>query len=129
MFPPMPRVASPAAWIANKALRIGTIATMPRWMRDLAGLRQRGLTDRMIRPVLRASFRIGASNATFQLMTLRLISKSTVPVVEPIFRQIPATNPVTLTPAEARARYGAITPLELYADLRSREAALEVEPA
>src|SRR5690349_19900791 len=38
MLPPMPRIFAPANWVVARVLRAGTIATMPRWMRDLSGL-------------------------------------------------------------------------------------------
>ena len=40
MLPPVPRWLRPVTWTVNKALRYATIATMPQWMRKMAGLRQ-----------------------------------------------------------------------------------------
>lgn len=45
MLPPMPRILRPGAWLVSRVLRAGTIATMPRWMRDLGGLRQSRIVD------------------------------------------------------------------------------------
>jgi len=115
MFPPLPRAAAPGAWIANRALRAATIATMPRWMRDLAGLRQPAAVDAAIRPLMRAHFRTIALSPKLQLAALQLISPLTRPVVEPILLGIPPQRPETLTPAEARERYGAVRPVELAA--------------
>jgi uncharacterized protein (DUF2236 family) len=118
MFPPLPRAARPGAWVVNKVLRIATIATMPRWMRELANLRQPAFLDRAIVPLMRVVFRVVAMSARLQLLGLGLISPSTRPVVEPVFRAVPPLSEETLTPAEARARYGAVTPSELYARIQ-----------
>ena len=56
MFPPLPAVLKPGAWVVSRVLRAGTIATMPRWMRSLGGLRQPRLVDVLITPLLRATF-------------------------------------------------------------------------
>lgn len=117
MFPPLPRIARPGAWIASKLLRIATIATMPKWMRDLANLRQPAWVDRAITPLMRAAFRISEASPRLQLLALSLISPSTRPVVEPVLLGVAPQREETLTPAGARARDGAVTPLEIYASL------------
>jgi uncharacterized protein (DUF2236 family) len=118
MFPPMPRAARPGAWIVNRLLRIATIATMPKWMRELANLRQPVALDRAIQPLMRVTFRVVAASTRLKLLALELISPSTRPVVEPVLRGIPAEREETLSPAQARARYGTVTPAELYASIR-----------
>jgi hypothetical protein len=50
-----------------------------------------------------------------------MISPSTVPVVEPVFRGIAPKRPTTLLPADAFERFGVPTPPEAYAQLRSAE--------
>jgi uncharacterized protein (DUF2236 family) len=119
MFPPLPRIARPGAWVVNKALRMATIATIPRWQRKLAGLRQPALVDAAIRPLMRIAFALAALSTRVQLTLLGLISPATRPVVEPILRGIAPHRPQKLTPAEARDRYGAPTPRELYARLQA----------
>jgi len=123
MFPPLPRLARPGAWVVNRVLRRATIATMPRWMRDLAGLRQPTAVDAAIRPLMRAHFHTAAMSTRVQLAALQLISPLTRPIVEPILRGTPPKRPETLTPAQARERYGAISPAEIYANLREPVAA------
>jgi uncharacterized protein (DUF2236 family) len=124
MFPTLPRVARPGAWAANRVLRSATIATMPRWMRDLAGLRQPRPVDTAIRPWMRAQFRVVSASTRLQLALLGWISPATRPVVEPVFRGIAPEREQVLTPAEAFERYETPTPAELYAELRGRETAL-----
>jgi uncharacterized protein (DUF2236 family) len=124
MFPTLPQVARPGAWAANRVLRSATIATMPRWMRDLAGLRQPRAVDIVIRPWMRAQFRVVSASTRLQLALLGWISPATRPVVEPVFRGIAPEREQVLTPAEAFERYETPTPAELYAELRGRETAL-----
>jgi hypothetical protein len=129
MFPPLPRIARPGAWLANRVLRAATIATMPRWMRDLAGLRQAAAVDAAIRPWMRAQFRAVSHNTGLQLALLGWISPATRPVVEPVFRGIQPRREETLTPGEARERHQTPRPLEVYERLREGEAAADAVQA
>ena len=117
MFPPLPAVLRPGAWVVNKVLRAATIATLPRWQRRLAGLRQPRVVDALVVPVMRIAFRLAALSTRAQLVGLGFISPSTVPVVEPVFREIPPERAETVTPAEAFERHGTPTPAELHAQL------------
>jgi len=123
MFPPLPRIARPGAWVVGKALRIATIATMPGWMRTMAGLRQPKVVDALIRPVMRIAFALGQSSARIKLLILGQLSPSTVPIVAPILLEVAPQTPETLTPAQARERYGVATPPEIYAQWRGLVAA------
>jgi uncharacterized protein (DUF2236 family) len=121
MLPPMPRVLKPATWITNKVLRMATIATMPQWMRRMAGLRQSRLVDALITPPLKLSFRLAHLNARAELFLLGRLSPSTVPVVRPILLGIPPRHAETLTPAAARERYGYLKPSEAHREWRERQ--------
>ncbi len=123
MLPQMPLLMRPGAWVASKVLRYGTIATMPRWMRTMGGLRQPKIVDVLVRPVLQISFRVIESSTRLKLAMLRLISPMTLPVVEPIVRGIEPTNTEVVTPAEARDRYGYDKPRDAHLELRARQAA------
>lgn len=122
MFPPLPRLMRPGAWVANRALRAATIATMPRWMRELGGLRQSRPVDAAIVPLMRAQFRVAAASTNLQLAALGMISPLTRPVVEPVLREIPPLREEVLTPAEAFERHSAPRPSEVYAELLERRA-------
>ena len=122
MFPPMPAVLRPAAWVVSRVLRAGTLATMPRWMRSLGGLRQSRLVDALITPLLRTSFFIVNRSPRLQLMILGWISPMTVPVVKPYLLGIPPEYPEIVTPAEARDRYGYDKPAESHLALRAKQA-------
>ena len=129
MLPPMPRWARPAAWTINKALRMATIATMPRWMRRLAGLRQGRAADALITPVMRLSFRLISLSPRLQVVTLPLLSPSTVAVAGPVLLGMEPEQPETVTPAEARERHGVLPPAEAYARLREHAAAKQAAKA
>jgi uncharacterized protein (DUF2236 family) len=122
MLPPMPLLFRPGSWVVARVLRAGTLATMPRWMRSLGGLRQSRLVDVLVTLLLRASFRTVHLSTRLELMLLQMLSPMTVPVVKPILLGVPPANPVTLTPAEARARYGYDRPAEAHLALRAKQA-------
>ncbi|MEA2347702.1 MAG: hypothetical protein QOG62_1489 [Thermoleophilaceae bacterium] len=114
MLPPAPRALRPATWIINKAMRLATIATMPQWMRKMAGLRQSRFTDALITPVMKVNFAVASRSKRLQLFLLPLLTPSTLDVVAPVFLNVPPQNPRTYTPAEAREMYGVLRPTEEY---------------
>jgi uncharacterized protein (DUF2236 family) len=121
MLPPMPRPLRPAARFLTLLLRKATLATMPRWMRDMAGLRQARITDALIRPLTRAIFAVVHLSRRLELLALGIISPSTVPVAGPVLLGMPPRRPETLTPAQARGRYGYAKPAEAHRELRARQ--------
>ncbi|KRF16657.1 hypothetical protein ASG90_10340 [Nocardioides sp. Soil797] len=121
MLPPMPRALRPATWLTSRVLRAATVATMPRWMREMGGLRQSRAVDVAVVPVMRLAFALVHVNARVELAVLRHLSPATAPVVAPIRLGIAPTNPEVLTPAEARERYGFDHPREAHLDLRARQ--------
>jgi uncharacterized protein (DUF2236 family) len=123
MLPPMPRAARPFARVVAEVLRAGTIATMPQWMREMSGIRQSRIVDALVRPVLWAVFHAATLSPRVELAILKVLSPMTHPVVAPIKLGIPPVLPETLTPAEARSRYGFQAPAIAHQDLRARQAA------
>lgn len=121
MMPPTPSIFRPARWAVNKILRAATIATMPHWMRKMGGFRQSRLTDVLVTPLMKISFRTVHMSARAELLALRLLSPGTVPVVAPILRGVPPVSEEVLTPAEARERYGYDKPSEAHKELRARQ--------
>jgi uncharacterized protein (DUF2236 family) len=118
MLPPMPRALKPGTWVINRALRYATIATMPRWMRMMGGLRQSRLLDVLITPVMKLNFRIVSLSPRLQVALLRVLSPGTVPIAAPVLLGIEPVRTETTTPAEARERYGVLPPIEAYARFR-----------
>jgi uncharacterized protein (DUF2236 family) len=123
MLPPMPRALAPFTWLTTRALRIATIATMPRWMRTMAGLEQSRLLDLAIRPVMRVAFAVVNADKRLKLEALSVLSPMTRDVVAPILYAVPPEQPVVRTPAEARELYGYDRPADAHLDLRARQTA------
>jgi len=123
VLPPTPWWAKPASLAVARAQRIATIATMPRWMREMAGIRQSRLLDLLIVPVMKTAFALAHLSPKAELRLLALLSPSTVPVIAPIKLGIPPRKEEVLAPAEARARYGYAKPAEAHLEFRARQAA------
>ena len=121
MLPKLPWFLAPVSWIAAFGLRKGTIATLPQWMRDEAGLKQSRLMDVLIRPVLRIAFWMTSLYGPAALLLLRFLSPMTVPVAAPILLRIPPENDEVFTPAEARELYGYDLPRTAHLELRARQ--------
>ena len=123
MLPTLPRAFAPVTWITTRALRAATIATMPRWMRELAGIRQSRLVDVGIRPVMRVAFALANLNTRAKLELLTFLSPMTRDVVAPVLYAVPPRHPVVRTPAEARELYGYDRPADAHRELRARQQA------
>lgn len=123
MLPPMPRAARPFARIGAEVLRAGTIATMPRWMREMGGLRQPRIVDVLVRPILWTAFHLIAFSPRAELALLKVLSPMTYPVIAPIKLGMKPVVAETLTPAQARERYGFELPAIAHQELRARQAA------
>ena len=121
MLAPTPRVLKPLTLVVARALRIATIATMPSWMRELSGLRQSRTADAAIVPVMRVAFWLGRLNARVQLLVVRRLSPATVPVVAPILLGVAPLREETLTPEQARQRYGYPRPAEAHLPWRAKQ--------
>ncbi|MDT0200663.1 oxygenase MpaB family protein [Nocardioides sp. AE5] len=122
MLPPVPKVLTPASWAVGRLLRAATISTMPRWMREMGGCRQSRLVDIAVRPIMRVAFWSAQVHPRIELALLGYLSPATVPVVAPILLGIEPSNPETLTPAQARERYGYQRPREAHLEFRARQA-------
>ncbi|WP_051945148.1 oxygenase MpaB family protein [Streptacidiphilus rugosus] len=123
VLPPTPGWAKPLSAVVARAQRIATVATLPRWMRELAGIRQSRLLDVLIVPVMKLSFALAHLSPRVELLLLGRLSPSTVPVIAPMKLGVPPRNAEVLPPAEARARHGFVRPAEAHQDLRARQAA------
>jgi uncharacterized protein (DUF2236 family) len=121
MLPPHPVVLRPFSYVVSRVLRAGTLATMPRWMREMAGLRQSRVVDAAVAPVLKTAFWLVARNARLQLLLLRVLSPSTVAVVAPALLGVPPRTAEVIAPAEARRRYGYAPPASAHLEWRARQ--------
>lgn len=106
---------------ANWTLRHATIATMPHYMRSMAGVRQSRATDLLVTAWLRLVMRLVARSYPVQRYLLGVLSPRTLPVVQPHWRGIAPEHPVVLTPEEARHQWGYVRPRDAHLDLRARQ--------
>ena len=120
MFPPMPRALFAGTWIANKLLRLATLATLPQWQRRLANLSLSQPGAVLVRKLGRIAFRSFALLASkrLQLALLRRISPATAPIVRHVLLGTPVQNPVVLSPAEAFERDQTPMPAAQYQRLK-----------
>jgi len=129
IFPAMPAVLRPGAWALAKLLRAAVIATLPRWQRELANIRQPRLLDALIRPLMRPGFRLIASNPRLEVLVLSLISPQTVPIAGPMILGIKPLREETVTPAEAFKLHAVPTPSELYEQLKADQSTILYSPS
>jgi uncharacterized protein (DUF2236 family) len=113
IFPPQPAVLRPVAWVVSRTIRAATIATMPRWQRRLANVRQSRVVDAAVSGPMRIAFKVADRTPRVKLQMLKNITPGTVPIVEPIWRGVPARHERTVSPAEAFRTHGVPTPAEL----------------
>jgi uncharacterized protein (DUF2236 family) len=121
MLPPVPLLLRPATMVATAFLRQGTLATMPRWMREMAGLRTSPALDAMVVPPLRAAFAVTGRSTRMQLMLLRLLSPTTLPIGARVLLSVPPANPITMTPRQAQERYGYANPAQAHLAFREKQ--------
>ncbi|MGW4351493.1 oxygenase MpaB family protein [Nocardia sp. NPDC004582] len=102
----------------NAVTRRAVIATMPAWMRRLSGTPQRRSTDVVATAVVRPLLWMLARSPALELRVVEKISPRTAPILAPVLLGVPAENPVTYTPAQARAEFDMPdTPRRQYAEL------------
>lgn len=109
--------------LANALICRATIATLPRHMRRLADIRQSRMTDVAVTAIMRVIMAVVHRSLPMQRWILGTLAPKTLPIVEPFWQGIPPLNPVVLTPAQARERYGYVKPAQAHLELRARQRA------
>ena len=105
--------------LLNIPLRHAIIATMPPWMRKLGGLHQNRVIDLTARFLTRPMWRYLAKRPGLEVAALDLITPLTTPILAPALLNIPAENPRSYTPDEARRKFGyPQTPVQQYRQLQ-----------
>jgi len=94
------------------AMRKGTVATLPHWLRKVAGVRQGRLQDALVVALLRPGLALLARRPRTLASLLRTVSPSTYPVMAPVLLGVPPLDPSVVTPEAAWARSGLATPRE-----------------
>lgn len=108
--------------VIDWSMRQATLASMPRYMRKMAGFRQSPAEAALVRLYLRRFFETVHRSVPLQRRLLQRIAPSTLPVLEPHWRNIPPVSPEVLTPAQARERYGYDRPRDAHREFRARQA-------
>ncbi len=121
MLPRMSPLLRPGTFVVTRVLRRGTLATMPAWMREMAGLPVNRFLDAAVRPLLRTTFWAVRRSTALQLTLLRILSPMTLPLAGPVLQGLPARSPRTMTPGEAQAEYGFEPPAQAHADFRATQ--------
>ncbi len=114
------RVPSWMRRVFNWPMRRAIIATMPKWMRTLGGIPQNYSDDVIAKLIARPFLRAVSGIPRLELAVLDFTTPHTTPIVGPALMKIPAQNPVTYTPAEARKKFGRTTPFEQYQALLAK---------
>ncbi|MCC1496965.1 oxygenase MpaB family protein [Alcanivorax sp. 1008] len=109
-----PWYLKPVAPVVNEAFRRGTIATLPRWLRELGGIRQSRATDTVMVALMKVTARVVPKGPRTQIGILKMISPNTVPVVGPALLRLAPENPVTVSAKQAWATAGRPLPREQY---------------
>jgi len=118
---PAEGVAGLARPLANAVIREATIATLPRHLRELGGIRPSPLRAGLL-PLARLVMTLLHESPALRRRLLGAIAPRAVAIMEPHWNDVTPTNPVVLTPAEAWDRYGYQRPCEAHLDLRARQA-------
>ncbi|HIW91943.1 MAG TPA: DUF2236 domain-containing protein [Candidatus Corynebacterium avicola] len=105
-------------------LRWSIIATFPRWMRPMLGVKQSKLMDTFAIAFWRPIYKVLRAQPRLFLWLVKRICPRAVRYYEPLLLGIPAETPRVMTPEVSRRMYGnPMTPLEQREELlRKREA-------
>ncbi len=99
------KVAGTGLWLGSNLMAAATIATIPKWMRELGGFDQPASVDALVVPAAKIAVRVGSQPAAMRAV-LKQLAPSALPVMEQVIsKQKPLRNEVP-SPAEARQRYG-----------------------
>ncbi|RDI67952.1 oxygenase MpaB family protein [Nocardia pseudobrasiliensis] len=94
-------------WTGSRLIAPAVIATLPKWMREVGGFDQPAIVDAAMRPAVRAAVATLSGDRLKQAVLRSAIGPMTARLyAEHVEAGVPE-NPATVTPAQARERYGA----------------------
>lgn len=102
-------------------LRRGVIATYPRHVRDLLGVRQGRLTDALVRLPLKLGHGVVARSAVATCLLGQWLAPAAFETLAPVVLGVKPLSETTMTPREAQAKYGFEVPSEAHPQLRQRQ--------
>lgn len=107
----------PVTWLFRKAI----ISTYPRYMRDLAGLRQGRVTDWLVRWPTKAMHAVADRSLVLKFFLLRLLAPQALPVAAPMLLGLPPVSDKVWGVREAQAHFGFDIPSEAHQDVRAKQ--------
>ncbi len=108
---------APMRMALGPVIRSGVIATYPRWMRPLMGVRQSRMTDSLVTMLIRPGMAALSRSPRAQMWFLERVAPRGGPVLTGHLSGTPAETSSVYSPETARRRFGdPRTPLEQYAD-------------
>ncbi len=96
-------------WAGSHLMAAASIATIPRWMRRLGGFDQPAALDAAVVPAARLAVRAAALPSVAR-MVLAGMAPSALPVMNQVLRKEQPLRAETLSPSQARQRYGRAAP-------------------
>lgn len=107
----------PMRAVLGPVIRAGVVATYPRWMRPLMGVRQSRLIDSLVTALIRPGMAVLSRSPRAQMWFLERVAPRGGPVLTGYIRGVPAESSSVYSPERAREKFGdPRTPLEQYAD-------------
>lgn len=110
-------VLKPVTVLMTKAV----ISTYPKYMREMAGLRQGPLTDAAVRLPVKAIHSLLYSSLNVRLAFMKQIAPQAVPVAAPAIGGLPALSDKVWEVREAQAYFGFDIPDEAHLDVRAKQ--------
>jgi uncharacterized protein (DUF2236 family) len=104
LYPPR-SVTGATMWLPSRVVGAAAIATMPKWMRELAGISQPRALDLAIVPIARAAMRLARRPSVTRRM-VRNMAPSALPLFDQVLSHQQPLRDETPTVEEARARFG-----------------------
>ena len=107
------RFPSPVRKVLRPLFRRSVIATYPRWMRPMLGVKQSGLTDQAMFWLWKPLIAVAHTSPRFICWVVKQICPRALRYIKPVYYNIPADSPRVYTPEVARRMFGnPLTPLE-----------------
>lgn len=108
---------APAMWLMSK----GVISTYPRYMRDMANLRQGRVVDAIALVGNKALHALFARSVNAQLALFSLLAPQAVEIAAPAILGIPPVSDRVWGVREAQEHFGFAVPAEAHHELRARQ--------
>lgn len=117
----LPDITGPIMSLIGRFVASATISTYPQYMRQMFGIQQSAVEDKVVQTAMRALMTAVNSNMHLYDAVWSWLVPGTAPIMMPAVLGIPAVSEVTMTPREAQKLYGYDIPAEAHMDLRRKQ--------